>query len=108
MPWTPRSRHRPANSHPSNKAKDTLNSRVAEVEQENAVFRSERAQHEARIAQLQAELEKSGSEKNASDVALALQETELRELRKQVADQTEALGQQQELARESEATSENL
>ncbi|MGD1079658.1 MAG: hypothetical protein ABR881_15150 [Candidatus Sulfotelmatobacter sp.] len=80
----------------ASKAKDTLNSRVADVERENAALLSDRAQHESRIKQLEAELEKSGSEKNASDVALALQATELRELRKKVDDQTEALGQQQE------------
>lgn len=79
-------------------AKDSLNSRVADVERENATLLSDRTQHESRIKQLEAELEKSGSEKNASDVALALEETELRELRKEVADQTEALGQQQEFA----------
>jgi septal ring factor EnvC (AmiA/AmiB activator) len=78
------------------KAKDTLNTHVAEAEEENATFRSERAKQEARIAQLEAELEKSGSDRNASDVALALKDIELHELRKQVADQTEALGQQQE------------
>ena len=50
------------------------------------------------MAGSEAELEKSGSEKNASDVALALKDIEIRELRKQVADQTEALGQQQEFA----------
>jgi hypothetical protein len=82
----------------ASKAKDTLNSRVADVERENATLLSDRTQHDSRIKQLEAELEKSGSEKNASDVALALQATELRELRKKVDDQTEALGQQQEFA----------
>ena len=52
----------------------------------------------ARITQLQEELEKSKSEKNAGDVAMALQNTEIRELRKKVADQTEALDQQEGLA----------
>jgi hypothetical protein len=80
------------------KDKDALNFRLAEAERENAVFSSERAQKEARIAQLEAELEKSGSEKNANDVALAVKDVELHHLRKQVADQTEALGQQQEFA----------
>jgi hypothetical protein len=80
------------------KAKDTLNSRVADVERENAALLSDKTQHESRIKQLEAELEKSGSEKNASDVALALQATELRELRKKVDDQTEELGRQQEFA----------
>jgi hypothetical protein len=81
-----------------NKNKDALTSHLAEAEQESAVFRSEKVKQEARIAQLEAELEKSGSEKNASDVALALKDIELHQLRKQVADQTEALGQQQEFA----------
>ncbi len=81
-----------------NKDKDALNSHLVEAEQESAVFRSEKAKQEARIAQLEAELEKSGSEKNASDVALALKDIELQQLRKQVADQTEALGEQQEFA----------
>ncbi len=80
------------------KDKDALNSQLAEAEQQSALFRSEKAKQEARIAQLEAELEKSGSEKNASDVALALKDIELQQLRKQVADQTEALGQQQEFA----------
>jgi hypothetical protein len=80
-----------------NKNKDGLNSHLAEAEQENATFRSERAKQEARIAQLEAELEKSASEKKAGDVALAVKDIELHELRKQVADQTEALGQQQEV-----------
>ena len=82
----------------ASKAKDTLNSRVGDVERENAGLLSDKAQLEARITQLQEELEKSRSEKNVGDVAMALQETEIRELRKKVADQTEALGQQQEFA----------
>ena len=80
------------------KAKDTLNSRVADIERENAGLLAGKAQLEARIAQLQEGLEKSRSEKNASDVAMALQGSEIRELRKKVADQTEALGQRQEFA----------
>ncbi|MGA2964307.1 MAG: hypothetical protein ABSD96_21815 [Candidatus Korobacteraceae bacterium] len=82
----------------ASKAKDTLNSRVADIERENAGFLSDKAQLEGRITQLQEDLEKSRSEKNAGDVAMALQETEVRDLRKKVADQTEALGQQQEFA----------
>ena len=81
-----------------NKNKEALNSQLVEAEQESAVFRAERAKQEGRIAQLEAELEKSGSEKNASDVASALKDIELHQLRKQVADQTESLGQQQEFA----------
>lgn len=82
----------------TSKAEDTLNSRVADIERENAALLSDKAQLESRITQLQEELEKSKSEKNASDVAMVLQETEIQELRKKVADQTEALGQQQEFA----------
>ncbi len=82
----------------ASKAKDTLNSRVGDIERENAGLLSEKAQLEGRIAQLQEDLEKSRSEKNVGDVAMALQETELRELREKVADQTEALGQQHEFA----------
>jgi hypothetical protein len=81
-----------------NKDNDALNSHLAEVEQKSAAFRSEKAKQEDRIAQLEAELERSGSEKNASDVALASKDIELQQLRKQLADQTEALGQQQEFA----------
>jgi hypothetical protein len=80
------------------KAKDTLNSRVADVEQKDAGLLSDRIQLEARINQLQEELEKSRSEKNAGDIAMALQETEIRELRKQVADQTDVVAQQEQLA----------
>ncbi len=81
-----------------NKAEDTLNSRIADTERENAGLLSDKAQLEGRIGQLQEELEKSRSDKNAGDVAVALQDAEIRELRKKVADQTEALGQQQEFA----------
>ena len=80
------------------RTKDALNSHLADAERETAAFRSERAQLQGRISQLEAGLEKSGAEQNASEVALALQGTELRDLRKKVADQTEALGQQQEFA----------
>ena len=78
--------------------KDLFSSHLADAEQQNAAFRAQKTQEEARIAQLGAELEKSKSDKNASDVVSALQETELRELRQKVADQTEALGQQEEFA----------
>jgi chaperonin cofactor prefoldin len=82
----------------ASKAKDTLNSRVADIERENAGLFSEKARLEGRITQLQEELEKSRSDKTAGDVAMALQDTEIRELRQKVANQTEALDQQQEFA----------
>ncbi len=80
------------------KARDSLNSRLTEAQQENARIQSERAQLEARIAGLEAEVAKSRSEKNAGDVARTLQEAELRELRNKLDDQAAALGQQEELA----------
>jgi hypothetical protein len=80
------------------KASDDLNSRLAEVERGSAVTQSERAQRDVRIAQLETEIEKAKSAKNASDTTLALQEAELRELRKQISDAAAALGEQQELA----------
>jgi len=55
-------------------------------------------QLENRISQLQEEREKSKSEKNAGDVAMILQDTEIRDLRKRIADQAQALDQQQEFA----------
>ena len=86
----------------ASKAKDSLNSRVAEIEQENVGLVSDKVQLEGRITQLQTqlqeELDKSRSEKNAGDVAIALQNTEIRELRQKVADELEALNQQQEFA----------
>jgi len=80
------------------KASDDLNLRLSEVEKGSAVTQSELAQRDIRITQLQTEIEKSQSEKNASDTTLALQEAELRELRKQISDTAAALGEQQELA----------
>jgi hypothetical protein len=80
------------------KVKDSLNSRLTKAEQQNANFRSEKAGWEARATQLQAELEKSRSDKGTSDVALNLQETELRELRKKVDDLADLLRAQEELA----------
>jgi hypothetical protein len=75
-----------------------LNSRLTETQQQAAALQTQRAERESRIKQLEAELEKTKSEKSANDVAVALQETELRDLRKQVADQAEALEQQEALA----------
>ncbi|HWY54129.1 MAG TPA: hypothetical protein VNZ03_06675 [Terriglobales bacterium] len=79
------------------KVKDSLNSRLTKVEQQNANFRSEKADWEARETQLQAELEKSRADKGTSDVALTLQETELRELRKKVDEQADLLREQEGL-----------
>jgi hypothetical protein len=80
------------------KASDDLNSRLTEEEKGSAITQSERAQRDVRIKQLETEIEKAKSEKNASDTTLALQEAELRELRKQISDAAAALGEQQELA----------
>jgi len=79
------------------KVKDTLNSQLIEAEQQNAGLHSEKAEWQSRTSQLQTELEKSRSDKGMSDVALTLQETELRELRKKVDEQADLLRQQEEL-----------
>lgn len=79
------------------KVKDSLNSRLIEAEQQNAGLHSERVEWQTRTSQLQAELEKSRSDKGTSDVALTLQETELRELRKKVDEQADSLRQQEDL-----------
>jgi hypothetical protein len=75
-----------------------LDARLKESEQRSAFSASERSQREARIAELEGQLEKARSDKNASDTAVALEEAEVRELRKQLSDDAEALRQQQELA----------
>jgi hypothetical protein len=80
------------------KASDDLNSRLTDAEKGSAITQSEGAQRDVRIAQLETEIEKAKSEKNASDTTLALQEAELRELQKQISDAAAALGEQQELA----------
>lgn len=79
-------------------ANGSLASRLANVEQENANIRSEKAQLEATIAGLETDVEKSKSDKNTSDALVALEETELRNLRGKLAAQEAALGQQEELA----------
>jgi hypothetical protein len=80
------------------KASDDLNVRLTEAAKGSALAASDRSQRDARITQLETAIEKAKSEKNASDTTLALQEIELRELRKQVSDEAAALEQQQELA----------
>jgi hypothetical protein len=79
-------------------ANDSLASRLAKVEQENADVRSEKVQLEARIAGLETEVERSKSDKNTSDALVALEEAELRNLRAKLATQEVALDQQEELA----------
>jgi hypothetical protein len=79
------------------KVKDSLNSQLTEAEQQNGRLHSEKAEWQTRISQLQAELEKSRSDRGTSDVALTLQEPELRELRKKVDEQADLLRQQEEL-----------
>jgi hypothetical protein len=79
-------------------ANGSLGSRLANVEQENASIRSEKAQLEARIAGLETDIERSKSDKNTSDALVALEESELRNLRSKLAAQEGALGQQEELA----------
>ena len=79
------------------KVRDSLNSRLIEAQQQNAGLHSEKAEWQTRTSQLQADLEKARSDKGTSDVALTLQETELRELRKKVDEQADLLRQEEEL-----------
>jgi len=79
------------------KVKDSLNSQLIDSERQNTGFKSDKAELEARNTQLQGELEKARTDKSTSDVALTLQETELRELRKKVDEQADLLRQQEEL-----------
>lgn len=79
-------------------ANGSLASRLANEEQENATIRSEKAQLEVNIAGLQTDVERSKSDKNTSDAVVALEESELRNLRGKLATQEAALGQQEELA----------
>jgi hypothetical protein len=80
-----------------NKINSSLNSRLTEAQQQNAGFQSAKSELEARVTQLQAELEKSKSDKGATDVAFTLQETELRELQRKIDDQSSLLRQQEDL-----------
>jgi hypothetical protein len=80
------------------KASDDLNLRLTEAEKRSALATSDRSQRDARIVELEGEVQEAKSEKNASDTTLALQEAELRELQKQISDAAAALGEQQELA----------
>jgi hypothetical protein len=79
-------------------ATNDLDSRLKDAEQRSALSAAERSQREARMAELEGELEKARSEKNASDTAVTLEEAEVRELQKQLSDDAVALRQQQELA----------
>lgn len=79
-------------------ANGSLASRLANMEQENANVRSEKVQLQARISGLEADVERSKSDKNTSDALVALEENELRNLRNKLATQEATLGQQEELA----------
>jgi chromosome segregation ATPase len=72
-------------------ATNDLDSRLKDAEQRSALSSAERSQREARIAELEGELEKARSEKNASDTAVTLEEAEVRELQKQLSDDAVAL-----------------
>lgn len=79
------------------RTQDALRSQLMDAEKQNINLKSEQNEREIREASLQKELEKAKSDKTASDVALALQESEVRELRKEVDHETEQLRQQEEL-----------
>lgn len=82
----------------ASREKEFLTSRLAAVENDNASLRASRSVGDARIALLEAGLEKSKSERSANNLALLLQENELHDLRQRVAEQTAAAQQQRELA----------
>jgi hypothetical protein len=77
--------------------RDSLLQEMAKSEQDTARRQAEKADLEARISGLEAEIVKAKSDKTASDTAAAFQEAELRKLRKIVADQEAALSQQEAL-----------
>jgi hypothetical protein len=79
-------------------ATNDLDSRLKDAAQRSALSAAERSQRETRIVELEGEVEKARSEKNASDTAVTLEEAEVRELQKQLSDDAVALRQQQELA----------
>lgn len=82
----------------ANRSTTSLRSDLNEMEERASVLQAEQANRESRIKQLEEELQKSRSEGNANDIVATLQETELRELRKQVADQAGEIRQQEALA----------
>jgi anti-sigma factor RsiW len=81
-------------------ARISLNSRLVETKRENERIESEKAQWEARASRMEADIQKSRSEKIANNTELALQEAELGALRKQISDESEALEQQEALVSE--------
>lgn len=81
-----------------NTARSSLNSRLLDAKRENERIQSEKAQWETQAAQLEADIQKSRSEKNASDTTWALQQAELSELRNKLSEESEALQQQEALA----------
>lgn len=78
-------------------ARISLNSRLVEAKHKNERIESGKAQWEARVSRMEADIQKSRSEKIANDTELALQEAELGALRKQISDESEALEQQEAL-----------
>jgi len=74
--------------------RESLLEEIARTEQESARRQAEKADLEARMSALETEIAKAKSDKNASDTAIVVREAELRELRKNVADQEAALSQQ--------------
>ena len=81
----------------ANRDKGYLRSLLGDLENENADLRNSRSEQEPRIRQLENDLEKSNSERNADHIAALVQENELRDLRRKVAEQTAAAKQQQQL-----------
>jgi len=81
----------------ANRERDSLTARLLDLEKENAGLRANDSEYGNRIAQLNQELEKLQSEKKAGEIAVLVEEAELRELRQKYAEQTDALRARQEL-----------
>ncbi len=79
------------------RAKEVLSSQLSDTQKQNSGLESEASEWQLREQNLRQELEKSKSDKTASDVALALQESELKQLREEVDRESDQLRQQEEL-----------
>ncbi|MGH9568865.1 MAG: hypothetical protein ACRD4F_04465, partial [Candidatus Angelobacter sp.] len=83
--------------HQENQELASLRDEMRGLEAENAGLKVSAGDHAAKVARLQAQIEKLSSVKSASDVALMAEENELRGLRQSLLDKEAALRQQQHL-----------
>jgi hypothetical protein len=76
----------------------SLTSELAGVTQDAARIRDQNAQLNAQIAELDRNLVQAKSEKSTSDAVVAVEESEMRDLRNKLAEQQAVLSQEEELA----------